>query len=209
MPSTIAKSSADPNTESKIRAAARVIFHKKGFAGTRTRDIAKEANLNLALLNYYFKSKQKLFELIMLETLKEFNQAMGEVLNNEITTLEKKIHLISEKYIDLIMAEPEMPIFIMAEIRSNGAAILEKLPANGVLQSAFIKQYRQAVNNKIIVEPNPLHFLMNLTALITFPFINAPILKKVGNLSDMQFDKLMKERKKKIPIWIKAMFRAT
>jgi AcrR family transcriptional regulator len=209
MPAKTDRKIPDSNTETKIKAAARSVFHKKGFAGTRTRDIAKEANLNLALLNYYFKSKQKLFELIMLETLKEFNQAMGEVLNNEITTLEKKIHLISEKYIDLIMAEPEMPIFIMAEIRSNGAAILEKLPANGVLQSAFIKQYRQAVNNKIIVEPNPLHFLMNLTGLITFPFINAPILKKVGNLSDMQFDKLMKERKKKIPIWIKAMFRAT
>ena len=87
MPAKTDRKIPDSNTETKIKAAARSVFHKKGFAGTRTRDIAKEANLNLALLNYYFKSKQKLFELIMLETLKEFNQAMGEVLNNEITTL--------------------------------------------------------------------------------------------------------------------------
>lgn len=208
MPAKKNKQPADSNTETKIKAAARVVFHKKGFAGARTRDIAEEANINLALLNYYFKSKQKLFELIMLETLKEFNQVMGEVLNNETTTLEKKIHLISEKYIDLIIAEPEMPIFIMSEIRSHGAAILEKLPANGVLQSAFIKQYRQAVKDKIIMEPNPLHFLMNLTGLVVFPFINAPILKKIGNLNDKQFDKLMQDRKRLIPVWVKAMFLA-
>ena len=203
-----AKKPLHTNTETKIKAAARAVFHKKGFAGTRTRDIAEKAKLNLALITYYFRSKEKLFQLIMVETLTEFNQAMGEVFNNETTTLETKIQLISEKYIDLIIAEPEMPIFIMNEIRSHGAEILEKLPANTILQSSFIKQYQQAVKDKIIMEPNPLHFLMNITGLIVFPFINSPILKKVGKLNDRQFNKLMQERKKLIPIWLKAMLKA-
>jgi len=198
--------SLDANTEEKIKAAAKTVFHKKGFAAARTRDIAEEAKINLALLNYYFRSKEKLFQLIMLETLVEFNQTMGEVINDKKSTLEKKIQLIAEKYIDLIIKEPEIPIFIMSEIRTNGAEILEKLPASTVLQSVFIKQYRQAVKNKIIMEPNPLHFLMNLTGLIIFPFINSPILKRIGKLNDKQFEKLIKERKQKIPIWIKAMF---
>ena len=207
MPGNNAKS-LDTNTETRIKAAARVVFHKKGFAGARTRDIAEEAQINLALLNYYFRTKEKLFQLIMVETLGEFNQAMGEVVNDETTTLEKKIQLISEKYIDLTIAEPEIPLFIMSEIRTHGAEILEKLPAKGILQSFFIKQYLQAVKDKRIIEQNPLHFLMNLTGLITFPFINSPILKKVGKLNDKQFNKLMEERKRKIPLWIKAMFTA-
>ena len=128
MPAKNAKKAPDTNTEAKIKAAARVVFHKKGFAATRTRDIAEEAKMNLALLNYYFRSKEKLFELIMFETLTEFYQTMGIVFNDETTTLEKKIQLIAEKYIDLIIAEPEIPLFIMSEIRSHGAAILEKLP---------------------------------------------------------------------------------
>src|SRR3954451_7633913 len=111
------KTSLDTNTEAKIKAAARVVFHKKGFTGTRTRDIAKEAKMNLALLNYYFKSKEKLFEVIMLETLTLFFQTMGLVFNDEATTLEKKIELVSDKYIDLITAEPEIPLFIMSEMR--------------------------------------------------------------------------------------------
>ncbi len=55
------------NAEEKILTAARKIFLKKGFAATRTRDIATEAGINLALLNYYFRSKKKLFELVMQE----------------------------------------------------------------------------------------------------------------------------------------------
>jgi len=202
------KNETDTNTEEKIKRAARVVFHKKGFQGARTRDIAEEAQINLALLNYYFRTKEKLFQLIMVETLAEFNQAMVEVVNNENTTLEKKIQLISEKYIDLTIAEPEIPLFIMSEIRTHGAAILEKLPANAILQSSFIKQYQQAVKNKTIIEQNPLHFLMNLMGMIIFPFISSPILKNVGRLNDKQFNKLMEERKQKIPIWIKAMFMA-
>ena len=94
---------------------------------------------------------------------------MGIVFNDETTTLEKKIQLVAEKYIDLITEEPEIPLFIMSEIRSHGAAILEKLPAaKMILQSAFIKQYKEAAKNGKLAEPNPLHFLMNLMGLYLF-----------------------------------------
>ena len=52
-------------TEDKILSAASKVFTEKGFAGTRTRDIAEEAGINLALLNYYFRSKEKLFQQVM------------------------------------------------------------------------------------------------------------------------------------------------
>src|SRR6478735_5430914 len=119
-PAKTAKKPSDANAEMKIKTAARIVFHKKGYAATRTRDIAKEANMNLALLNYYFKSKEKLFELVMLETLVAFFQTMGMVFNDESTTLEEKLHKVAEKYIDAIIAEPEIPLFIMSEIRSHG-----------------------------------------------------------------------------------------
>jgi AcrR family transcriptional regulator len=209
MPAKKAKRSPDTNTESKIKAAARVVFHKKGFAATRTRDIAEEAKINLALLNYYFRSKEKLFELIMFETVTGFMQNMGMVFNDETTTLEKKIQLVAENYIDTITAEPEIPLFIMSELRSHGPGFLDKLPAaNAILQSTFIKQYEKAVKNGKVTGVNPLHFLMNVMSLVVFPFIGSPMLKKVGKLSDGQFDKLMQERKKLIPVWMKAMLKA-
>src|SRR6187431_982488 len=136
MPDRKVKKTADPNTEAKIKTAARTIFHTKGFAAARTRDIAEEAQINLALLNYYFGSKEKLFQLIMLETLSEFFKNMGAVFNDETTTLENKIQLIAEKYIDMLIAEPEIPFFLMGEIRNHGPALVEKLPgAHAILQS--------------------------------------------------------------------------
>ena len=208
MPSRKAGSQAGQTTEQKIKAAARTVFHQKGFAATRTRDIASEANIPLALLNYHFTSKEKLFELIMLETLTQFFQGMGAVFNNETTSLGTKVQLVIEKYIDLILAEPEIPLFIISEVRNHGAEILKKLPVAGaVLQSVFIKQYKETVKKNKLTEPNPLHFLMNLLGLIVFPFVNSTMLKKVGNLRDAQFEKLMNDRKKLIPVWIKAMFK--
>ena len=62
----------DLSTEEKIKNSARAVFHRKGFAAARTRDIAQEAGINLALLNYYFRSKEKLFNIVMLEAFQSF-----------------------------------------------------------------------------------------------------------------------------------------
>ena len=77
------------NTELKIRDAAKLLFLKKGYSATTTRDIAKESQINLALLNYYFTSKRRLFEIIMFETLYDFLNKMVEVYNDKETTIRK------------------------------------------------------------------------------------------------------------------------
>lgn len=207
--STSASDKKDSTTEEKIKAAAKTVFYKKGFSATRTRDIAEEAGLNLALLNYYFRSKAKLFEIIMAETFAGFIGSMKVILNDEKTSLEQKVQIIAERYIDFISVEPEIPTFILTEIRNNPEGLLKRLPIKEIVnESVFIKQFQEAVQNKEITEPNPLHFLMNLLGLVVFPFIAKPIIMGSRNLEKEQFDALMQERKKKIPIWINMMFKA-
>lgn len=185
------------------------MFYKKGFAATRTRDIAEEAGINLALLNYYFRSKAKLFEIIMIETLSGFMKSMVILLNDPKTDLDEKTGSIVSKYIDLITKEPEIPTFIVTEIRSNPGLLLEKLPIKQIIQhSVFIKQYKEAVEKGDITEPNPLHFLINLIGLIVFPFIAKPLIIGGIEMKAQEFDNLIQERKKLIPVWIKAMMSA-
>lgn len=196
----------DTSTEEKIKEAAREVFHKKGYAATRTRDIAETAGINLALLNYYFRSKAKLFDIIIRETLIGFVQNMAVVLNDRTTSLEKKVELIASNYIDFITHEPEIPVFIVSEIRNNPGGLLEKLPVKELVQnSVFVRQHREAVENGEVTEPNPLQFLMNLISLIVFPFVAKPLLKAVGDVDDSRFNEVMQERKRLIPIWMKAM----
>ncbi len=105
------KAELDLNTEAKIKNAARLVFHTKGFAATRTRDIAEEAGINLALLNYYFRSKEKLFDIIMLETLQGFFKSISTIFIDEQTSLEDKTERIVSTYIDLLIIEPQIPLF--------------------------------------------------------------------------------------------------
>ena len=85
------------NSEERIKAAARKVFHQKGYAGTRTRDIAEEAGINHAMVNYYFRSKEKLFQIVMIETMTYFFQGISAILNEETTSLEQKIEQVVAK----------------------------------------------------------------------------------------------------------------
>ena len=198
----------DINTEEKIKNAARAVFYKKGFAATRTRDIAEEAGINLALLNYYFRSKEKLFNLIMMETFSGFIKSIVVIFNDETTSLDNKIETIASAYIDLLIMEPQIPLFIMSEIRSHPDQLLKTINAKNIItNSAFARQYQQGVKEGKIAPVNILHFIMNLLGLTIFPFIASPMIQVIGDLKEGQFNKLMAERKKMIPKWAKAMLK--
>jgi len=190
----------DSTTEEKVKQAARKVFIKKGFYGTRTRDIAEEAGINLALLNYYFRSKERLFEIIMFETMLGFIQQMSLVFNDESTSIRQKVEKMVDSYTEMLLKEPNIPLFIMSEIRNDATGFLEKLPvANMVMSSVLVKQYQEAYKNGQVKEANPLHFIANLMALVQFPFIASPLIKKMGNMSDSMFKEFMLERKQLIP----------
>lgn len=206
----VKKEATDTSTEEKIKNAARVVFHKKGFAATRTRDIAEEAGMNLALLNYYFQSKQKLFEIIMMETLQTFFLSVAQVFNDERSTLETKVEIICSRYIDLLMEQPEIPLFILNELRMNPQGFVKKMrPDKLVMNSHFAWQYQEAVKKgKIVPQTSILHFVMNIVGLTVFPFVGSPMFRALGGMTDDQFNKLMIERKTLIPKWIKVMLKA-
>ncbi len=194
----------DHSTEDKIKAAARKVFTQKGFAAARTRDIAVEAGINLALLNYYFRSKEKLFEIVMGENLAHFILGIKGILYNESKTLMEKVEDIVENYIALLKTHPDLPLFILSEIRANPERLASKMDVKNILiQSPFFKQISEETKGKV----NPLHFLMNLLGLTIFPFIASPLLRIIGDLKQEDFDALMQERKKMIPIWVKAMLK--
>lgn len=200
----------DPSTAERIKSAARKVFHKKGYAATRTRDIADEAGINLALLNYYFRSKEKLFDIIMLETMTGFFHMIKSIFNDETTTLEQKIERIASSYIDLLLVQPNIPLFILSELRSgNPDRLLSRLSMNEVIMhSKFAAQYEEGVKAGHIVRRPLIHLVMNLIAFCVFPFVGAPLLRRIGNMSDDQFKSLLVERKKLIPMWINATLKA-
>lgn len=200
------KKTKDISTEERIKAAARKVFHQKGFAGTRTRDIAEEAGINHAMLNYYFRSKEKLFEMVMMETMAQFFKGVNLMLNDESTSLDEKIDLIVSNYVDLLLKEPELPTFILNEVRPNPQAFVEQNPIKEALtHSVLTRQYAEAVARGEITEPNLMQAILNVIGLVIFPFIAKPILTSIINIPEEQYKALMLHRKTLIPQWIKGI----
>ena len=200
------KKTKDISTEERIKVAARKVFHQKGFAGTRTRDIAEEAGINHAMLNYYFRSKEKLFEMVMMETMAQFFKGVNLMLNDENTSLDEKIDLIVSNYVDLLLKEPELPTFILNEVRPNPQAFVEQNPIKEALtHSVLTRQYAEAVARGEITEPNLMQAILNVIGLVIFPFIAKPILTSIVNIPEEQYKALMLQRKTLIPQWIKGM----
>ncbi len=199
----------DSSTEERIKHAARKLFTQKGYAATKTRDIAEESGINLALLNYYFRSKEKLFQLIMQESLQEFIQGIVQTFNDEKMSIDKKIELLADHYISMLMRYPDLPLFILSELRSHpeksASQFTEKL---GLARSSFIQQIQQAMKAGKIADVHIAHVMANLMGLMVFPFVGAPMLKKFSGVNDKQFMELMEERKKLIPVWFKAMMKS-
>lgn len=197
------------STEDKIKDAAKRVFQKKGFAATRTRDIAEEAGLNLSLLNYYFRSKEKLFELIVLETIFEFAKSLIIVLNDEDSSIIQKVEIVADRYIDFIKTQPDLPIFILSESRFNIGKVMENLPIKEFLSnSVLVRQLKEKAQRGEMREVNYVHFIMNVMGLIIFPFIAQPIIMGGTSMRSEEFIKMMEERKVLIPIWVEAMFKA-
>jgi AcrR family transcriptional regulator len=192
----------DSSTEEKIKEAARLVFTQKGYAATKVRDIAAEADINLSLVNYYFRSKEKLFELIMAETVQKLFDKVLPVANNEQTSVIEKIGLIAEQYIDLLLENPDFPLFIVSEVMS-GSNKLPQMVNNGqlFLSSHFAKQLI-ALRQEGKIDFHPLQLMMNILGMIIFPFLARPIMLRSGALKAEEFRSIVEERKRLIPHWI-------
>jgi len=199
----------DLSTEEKIKQAAKEIFQQKGFAGAKTRDIAERAGINLALLNYYFRSKEKLFGLVMEDSVQElFLIIRTEVFDSESSLIEKIVKIVNT-YFDVLKTNANLPLFILGEIQANPDTFAERLnlPNDFLVNTALYQQVKAQLKIAGIEHINPLHILINVLSLTIFPFIASPMIRTLSNFPDNNFDLFIEERRTLIPIWIKSMLK--
>ena len=188
-------------TEEKILLSASKVFTEKGFAGTRTRDIAEEAGINLALLNYYFRSKEKLFKQVMKVKMVLLFGQIVPILTNEKTNLEEKIDLVSNKYFEILSKNPNLPLFVLSEMQKKNSEVKSIIPVNKIFKnSVILKQIKERKP-----ELNPSHFLINFLSMTIFPFITKPVFNTFDLMNETEFQQFVEERKRLVPIWIKTL----
>ncbi|HMK26475.1 MAG TPA: TetR/AcrR family transcriptional regulator [Chitinophagaceae bacterium] len=193
----------DRGAEEKIRVAARKVFMTRGMTGARMQDIADEAGINKALLHYYFRDKDKLFEVVFLEEAQKFFPKINGIFNSDAPLFEKIENFVSE-YIDEMQENPFLPWFVMNEINRDPDQFMykiwgkENLPKPG----KFLEQIEKEIKKGTIKRIHPVHLLMNLLSMTIFPFVAKPMLTRNLRLNDTQFKEIMEQRKKEIPVFI-------
>jgi AcrR family transcriptional regulator len=189
----------DRSTEEKILAAARKIFLNKGMDGARMQDIADEAGINKALLHYYFRSKDKLFEQIFLEVASSMLPRIFSIFQSD-DTLFTKIEKFCDTYITQEIKTPYVPIFILNEVNRQPQAFLKKVLGNtSPPVEKLLQQIEQETKAGLIKPIDPLQLLLNTLSLCIFPFLASPMIQLLTGMEAKNFRALMEERKKLVP----------
>jgi TetR/AcrR family transcriptional regulator len=189
------------DAEKDIINAARKVFYNKGFKEASMRDIATEANVNLAMVNYYFRSKENLFYIIFDEAFGILYNKIAEIAKKESVDIIEKIKTIINEYSDFFNKQPHILIFILGEVFRNpekiGIRIRSKLQQSNAF-SVLNKQFETAIINGIIKPVSTLSVLINILSLIIFPLLAKPLINEALNIDSNVMDSILESRKQDV-----------
>ncbi|HMO32819.1 MAG TPA: TetR/AcrR family transcriptional regulator [Lacibacter sp.] len=194
------KTVQDPSTEEKILAAARQVFLQKGSAGARMQDIADAAGINKALLHYYFRSKEKLFEVIFREAITRLMPRIHEIFDHAELDFFEKIRAFVHAYTGMAMENPYLPLFVLNEMHSNPDVFLATVFPNhkDLPFKKAIAATEEAMKGGEIRTMEPVQLLFNILSLALFPFIARPMFQRVMQVSGKRYDTLLEQRQTEV-----------
>ncbi len=188
------------NTEQKILDAAKDVFQQKGLTGARMQEIADKAGINKALLHYYYRTKDKLFEKVFDIAFSLFIPKVKEMMSGD-TPISEKIEFFVENYINLLHKHPYIPGFVISELNRNPQILVNIFEKNvGLQKNDIIQKLDKQINDEVqkgILKPISAHNLMtNVVSLCIFPIVAKPVLKGVlFNNDDKEYKVFLDQRK--------------
>jgi len=194
------------DTQKTIRDAAFRVFSQKGFAAASMRDIANEAGVNHALINYYYDSKARLFYEVMVSNIQSHITYISSVFNEEDSSWKEKIQKIINFYSDFLISEPEKTRFVFNEMAKSTAfseSIEQEVNLSSLLRGSILE--RQLV--ELGIKPDDIgNMFINLIGLVASPIITAPLSMAICGLNQETYIKLFIQRKDMIIPWVEKMF---
>jgi len=187
------------NTEQKIFDAATELFLEKGVDRTSVREIANKAGINLALMNYYFRSKENLFDAIFTMLVKKNTRKLIKILDSDLG-LEEKIRKYVEAYIDMLTENPLLVSFVMAIVHRSQERITQMKAISSLYSTPKFAQQVFDESKKGHIKPtSPTQLFVDMLSLITFPFAIKLLIMDKTSYDEAHFQAFMEERKQRIP----------
>ena len=195
----------------QIMEMAEILFAEKGFNGTSVRDIAEKANVNLAMISYYFGSKDKLLEALFTyrgEAIKLKLESMIE--NKELDSMDKMNWLI-DHYIDKVMSQQCFSrIMAREQVMNHTSAItgliFQMKKRNQELISKLIHEGQKKGEFKKAIDV-PL-MMATLIGTASSMVTTQHFYREINNLQSLTDEEFQKHIRKKLSQHLKKIFKA-
>lgn len=186
-------------TEEKIIASAEKLFYQKGKSGTSMQDIADDAGINRTLLNYYYRSKDQLFEAVFRKAMGSFVPNLAAMLQSDMP-FQDYVPVLIETVIDAMIRNPQIPIFVLQELSSNPERMPQIIKEMGIDPSIAIKKMDEEGRVPKAMGMEPRQVILNILSLCIFPFAARSVVTEIlFNGDNDAYIEAMEERKKLIP----------
>lgn len=193
-------------TEELILDAAMKVFTRRGFAAARMEEIAKEAGINRALLHYYHRDKQTMFNRIFESRFKDFFKGLFVIFESDNISIFEKIKRMVDHEITTLIKHPDLARFIITEIAQTPELLIEYGMKLGVNPRMFIetfeKQVAKEVNEGVIKPIDGKQLLINIMSLCIYPFVARPIIQTMMTVDETSYYKMAEQRKKEVSEFI-------
>ena len=172
------------NTEQLILEAAEQEFFAKGFGGARTAVIAEKAGVTHAMLHYYFRKKEYLFERIVAKNISLLAQTITAAMGNSDLPIVERLKSGIAAHFDLIAANPQLPRFFLNEVLSRPEhyhIMYERIKEVSEKLATLQKDVDEASGRGEIEQVDIRMLLISLLSLNVFPFIAYAFIEPVSN----------------------------
>jgi TetR/AcrR family transcriptional regulator len=187
----------DARTEELIKETAMRIFFVEGRLHATTQVIAKEAGVNRGLIYYYFKGRDELFEAVFKEAIMVVRNRLGELFLAKNIPFKQKISEFVELSLEQSLKYPYLELFLITEINRDGSTMF--VPVGDEVQKEMLQSMTEGLKDEIkkgaVPQISAEQFIINVLSLCAYPALNKPMFKKLMNVSEAGYKKMIKERK--------------
>ena len=194
----------DGDTEQRILDAAHAVFVRRGTAGARMQEIAGEAQVNQALLHYYFRSKEQLARAAFERAGSQLMPAVIRVVASD-DPLEEKVARVIALELDHLSRAPYLPGYIIGEVAHHPERAQQLIAAMSggltpeVIRPRVFGALKRQIDARVAAGAMrpiaPESFMVNLVSLCIFPFAARPMLQAILGLDAAGFDRFIARRR--------------
>jgi TetR/AcrR family transcriptional regulator len=186
----------DKFTEEKIFEAATEVFLEKGMDGARMQNIADCAGINKALLHYYYRTKEHLFNAVFEMIAGQMFQKFAPVFDENLS-LEEKIRFFLREHITFLQKNPKLPAFIFNELNRKPERINKLIRGLDIqrLWTILETQHKEELEKYTVTRENFPQFMTSMVAMSVFPFAARALITSIMEKMGYDFTDYIEKRK--------------